>query len=222
MTKVIVVASQKGGVGKSTVSRISAVAFAKAGWNTVILDADTSQETCNEWFARRMENPSPKIHMADLWVTRAAGVNPVKRLAKDGSYDLIIVDGAPHATDATAMYSKQADLVIIPTGTAVDDLKPALVLATQLVAVHGVERERIRFALNHCSRNKRETSQAIEAILASGLKVLGAFLNESPCYRSALDVGMAPNEVPYAIPKSRAIHLAESIADALKATGEIA
>lgn len=219
MSKIIVVASQKGGVGKSTVARIAGTAYAKAGWNTVILDADLSQETSNEWFARRLDNPSPNIHMADLWVTRAAGANPIKRLLKDAP-DMIIVDGAPHATDATAMYAKQADLVLIPTGTAIDDLKPAVVLATQLVAVHGVDRERIRFVLNHCSRNKRETSQAIEAILATGLKVLGAFLNESPCYRSALDVGRAPNEVSYFIPKSRAVHLAESIADALEAQNE--
>ncbi|MGL4507610.1 MAG: hypothetical protein ACRCUF_17955, partial [Aeromonas sobria] len=169
---------------------------------------------------RRLDNPSPKVHHSDLWVTRAAGANPVKRLARD-DYDMIIVDGAPHATDATVTFAKQADLILIPTGTAIDDLKPAVVLATQLVAVHGVERERIRFVLNHCSRNKRETSQAIEAILGSGLKVLGAFLNESPCYRTAMDAGLAPNEVPYFIPKNRAEHLAESIADALQATLEI-
>ncbi|MGL4505771.1 MAG: P-loop NTPase, partial [Aeromonas sobria] len=97
MSKVILVASQKGGVGKSTVARVAGVAYAKAGWNTVILDADLSQETANEWFARRLDNPSPKVHHSDLWVTRAAGANPVKRLARD-DYDMIIVDGAPHAT----------------------------------------------------------------------------------------------------------------------------
>ncbi|MGL5093694.1 MAG: ParA family protein [Aeromonas sobria] len=218
MSKVICCLSQKGGVGKSTVARMAAVAYASAGWNTIILDADASQETSNEWFARRLANA--KVNMVDLWVTRAKGVNPVKRLVNEGAYDLIIVDGAPHATDASVMYAKQADLIIIPTGTAMDDLQPAVKMAISLVSVHGVDRERIRFVLNHCSRNKRELSQAIEAILATGLKVIGAFLNESPCYRSAMDVGLAPNEVQYAIPKSRAVHLADSIADALEAQNE--
>lgn len=218
MSKVICCLSQKGGVGKSTVARMAAVAYAAAGWNTVIVDADASQETSNEWFARRMDNA--KADMVDLWVQRAKGVNPVKRLVNEGAYDMIIVDGAPHATDASVMYAKQADLIIIPTGTAMDDLQPAVKMAISLVSVHGIDRERIRFVLNHCSRNKRELSQAIEAILATGLKVIGAFLNESPCYRSAMDVGLAPNEVQYAIPKSRAVHLADSIADALEAQHE--
>lgn len=218
MSKVITVVSQKGGVGKSTVSRTAAVAYAMAGWDVLVMDADTQQETTNHWFARRMDNP--KANNAKLWVSRAKGVNPLKNALK-GDHDLIVIDGAPHATDATVSFCQAADLILIPTGPAVDDLEPALKLAIALVSVHGVERERIRFVLNHCSRNVRERSQAIEAILASGLKVLGAFLNESPCYRSGMDVGLAPQEVPYFIPKSRATHLAESIADALKATEEL-
>lgn len=219
MSKVITVVSQKGGVGKSTVSRIAAAAYSMAGWRTLVLDADTQQETTNHWFARRLE--SAKVSSCDLWVSRAKGVNPLKNALKGGEYDMLIVDGAPHATDATVSFCAAADLILIPTGSAVDDLEPAIKLAIQLVSVHGIERERIRFVLNHCSRNNRERSQAIEAILANGLKVLGAFLNESPCYRSGMDIGLAPQEVPYAIPKSRATHLAESIADALKATEEL-
>ncbi|MGL4355699.1 MAG: P-loop NTPase [Aeromonas popoffii] len=215
MSKVICCLSQKGGVGKSTIARIAAVAYAAAGWSTIILDADASQETSNEWFTRRLDNPKAKT--TDLWVSRAKGVNPVKKERASGNYDMIIVDGAPHATDASVMYAKQADLILIPTGTAIDDLEPAVRMAISLVSVHGIDRERIRFVLNHCSRNKRETSQAIEAILGSGLKVMGAMLNESPCYRSAMDAGLAPNEVPYFIPKNRATFVAESIANELEA-----
>lgn len=214
MSKVICCLSQKGGPGKSTIARIAAVAYAAAGWSTLVLDADASQETSNEWFTRRLENPKAKT--TDLWVSRAKGVNPVKKERASGNYDMIIVDGAPHATDASVMYAKQADLVLIPTGTALDDLEPAVRLAISLVSVHGIDRERIRFVLNHCSRNKRETSQAIEAILGAGLKVLGGMLNESPCYRSAMDAGLAPNEVPYFIPKNRAVFVAECIANAVE------
>lgn len=220
MAKIISVLSQKGGTGKSTVARIAAVAYAQAGWTTVVIDADTSQLTTKEWSDRRVIHPKHDDSEA-LWVFKADGANPVKRLLAKHHPDLVVIDGAPHATDSSVMFAKQSDLILIPTGVAIDDLQPAIKLAIQLVSVHGVERERIRFVLNHCSRNKREINQAIEAILGSGLKVIGAFLNESPCYRSAMDFGKAPNEVPYAIPKSRAIHLAESIADALNAAEEI-
>lgn len=220
MAKVISVISQKGGVGKSTVSRIAAVAYAAAGWETAVIDADTSQLTTKEWKDRRSNHPKYEDSEA-LWVFKVDGANPVKRLLARHSPDMVIIDGAPHATDSSVMFAKQSDLILIPTGVSIDDLQPAIKLAVSLVSVHGVERERIRFILNHCSRNKRELNDAIEAILGAGLKVIGAFLNESPCYRSAMDVGLAPNEVPYAIPKSRAVHLAESIADALNAVEEL-
>ncbi|APU00793.1 chromosome (plasmid) partitioning protein [Aeromonas phage Asp37] len=218
MSKVIVCLSQKGGVGKSTVARLAAVAYAHAGWDTVLMDADTQQETSCEWFNRRMGHP--KASTDNLYAVRAKGVNPLKNLLAKYDPEMVVIDGAPHATDASVMYAKQADLVLIPTGTAIDDLQPAVKLAVSLVSVHGVDRERIRFVLNHCSRNKRETSQAIEAILCAGLKVMGAMLNESPCYRSAMDAGLAANEVPYFIPKNRAAFLAESIALELQAQGE--
>ncbi|APU00457.1 chromosome (plasmid) partitioning protein [Aeromonas phage 3] len=218
MSKVIVCLSQKGGVGKSTVARLAAVAYAHAGWDTVLMDADTQQETSNEWFNRRIDHP--KADTKHLYVTRAKGVNPLKNLFAKADPEMVVIDGAPHATDASVMYAKQADLILIPTGTSIDDLQPAVKLAVSLVSVHGVDRERIRFVLNHCSRNKRETSQAIEAILGAGLKVMGAMLNESPCYRSAMDAGLAANEVPYFIPKNRAAFLAESIALELQAQGE--
>lgn len=219
MTKVIACLSQKGGPGKSTVARIAAVAYASAGWDTLILDADTAQETSNHWFARRMENE--KADKSFLWADRCRGANPLKNALEKHDPHMVVIDGAPHATDATVQFASQADLILIPTGTAVDDLMPALRLAQALCAAHGINQERIRFVLNHCSRNNRERCQAIEAILAAGFKALGAFLNESPCYRSGMDIGLAPQEVPYAIPRNRAIHLAESISDALRATEEI-
>lgn len=215
MSKVITIISQKGGVGKSTVARTAAVAYAMVGWDVTIIDADTQQETSNHWFARRLENP--KANSNHLWCEKARGVNPIKRVRDQGTADLIIVDGAPHATDMSVMFAKQSDLIIIPTGAAIDDLQPAIKLAVQLVSVHGVDREKIRFVLNHCSRNNRERDDAIAALLQYELKLLPAFLRESPCYRSAMDIGKAPNEVPYAIPKAAAVHLAQCISDALEA-----
>lgn len=209
MTQIIAVLSPKGGTGKSTVARLAAVAYAAANWDVAVMDSDPTQETSRQWFERRLDNP--KLGASNLYVTRAKGVNPIKNLMAKDEPDLIIIDGCPRSTDASAMYAKQANLILIPTGTSVDDLMPSIKFAIQLVAAHGVDRERIRFILNHCSRNKREVSQAIEAILGAGLKVMGAMLNESPCYRSALDEGKAPNEVPYFIPRNRAQFLAESI-----------
>ncbi len=47
---------QKGGVGKSTLARVLAVAVARAQHKVLIGDFDLEQLTCVEWSALRMRN----------------------------------------------------------------------------------------------------------------------------------------------------------------------
>jgi chromosome partitioning protein len=56
MTIYVGVVSQKGGVGKSTVSRLVAREYAQAGWDVKIADLDISQGTSIDWKKRREEN----------------------------------------------------------------------------------------------------------------------------------------------------------------------
>src|SRR5215203_4751375 len=53
---IIGVVSQKGGVGKSTLARLTAREFATSGWNVKIADLDVSQGTSFNWQARRLQN----------------------------------------------------------------------------------------------------------------------------------------------------------------------
>ena len=53
---IISLISQKGGVGKSALSRLIAVEYAKAGWSVKIGDLDTGQGSTANWKARRDQN----------------------------------------------------------------------------------------------------------------------------------------------------------------------
>ena len=56
MTVFIGVISQKGGVGKSTLSRLLAREYAYSKWDVKIADLDIAQGTSNDWKKRREMN----------------------------------------------------------------------------------------------------------------------------------------------------------------------
>ena len=53
MARHILFTSQKGGVGKSTLARSTAVALAYAGRKVLLADFDVEQRTCLRWQAQR-------------------------------------------------------------------------------------------------------------------------------------------------------------------------
>lgn len=213
MSFMIACLTQKGGPGKSTVARTAAVAYAMAGWDTVILDTDTDQNTATRWMARRADHPTASCE--NLRVEAAKGVNPLRSVLQSDP-DLIVIDGCPHATSQTADFAGSADLILIPTGTAIDDLNPAANLAAQLVRAHGVKPERIRFVLNHVGPRGKGVAVAKELLEEStGCKVLANYLTERPSYRNALDDGKVPQECSHHIVKAEALRVVEDIVNAL-------
>ncbi len=83
--------SQKGGVGKSTLARLVAREYAKAGWNVKIADLDISQGTSFSWQARRLQYQVEPV----VPVERFGTVDQALKLADQ--YDLIILDAPPPA-----------------------------------------------------------------------------------------------------------------------------
>ncbi|MGL4755224.1 MAG: ParA family protein [Aeromonadaceae bacterium] len=212
MSFVITFCSQKGGVGKSTAARMAAVAYAAAGWDTILLDADTDQMTSSRWMNRRpVERELEKLRSM-----AASGVTPLKR-AITLDPDLVIVDGRPFASAETAGFARHSQLVIIPTGTALDDLNPAAQLASQLIKSHNVAPENIRFLLNHVGPKGKGVPEAIELLQeATGVQCLPAYLSERPSYRNALDDGKVPQECSHPVVKAEAQKVIAAISAAFE------
>jgi chromosome partitioning protein len=127
MALVIAVVSQKGGVGKSTCARLVAREYAQAGWNVKIADLDVSQGTSFDWHVRRLQqNLKPS-----LAVERFGTVD--QALKAKAHHDLIVLDGAPHSTASTLKMVEASTLAVLPSGLSLEDLKPQVLLAHELV-----------------------------------------------------------------------------------------
>ena len=213
MAIVIGMISQKGGVGKSTLARLIAREYAANDWRVKIADLDTNQGTSFMWQQRRMQNElTPEIAVERY--------RTAKRALEDApNYDLMVVDGEPKASKDTLEIARLADLLIIPTGLAVDDLQPTIALASELKN-SGVPRERIAFAMSKVGTSEKEFKDAVENLEATGFKVLKGFLQEKTGYRNASDMGLAASETKYQSLNEKAEELAQSIMDTLHSLAE--
>lgn len=210
MALFIGVISQKGGVGKSTVCRLVATVFASHGWNVKIADLDTKQGTCTEWKRIRDDHGIDPSISVETFRT----VSHVQKLGD--LHDLVIFDGAPHSSAQTLEVAKAADLLILPTGPALDDMRPSVLLAHELVD-KGISTSRIFFALCRVGDSETEIQEARDYITQAGYKVLEGELLERVGYRRASDRGLSLIEVPIKSLKEKAELLAKSIVDKVSA-----
>lgn len=200
--------SQKGGVGKSVLSRSVAREYVANGWNVKIADMDTSQSTSYNWNSRRLQNDiQPTIR-----VEQFRRVEDVVKVADQ--YDLIIFDGAPHATRETLDIAKVSDLVVLPTGISLDDLEPTVKLAHEL-RKEGIQRDKIAFALCRVGNSEAEILEARDYITNAGYFLLTGALVEKTGYRRAIDLGKTLTETAHASLNKQADTLIQSIINRL-------
>ncbi|MGL1888696.1 MAG: ParA family protein [Reichenbachiella sp.] len=204
MSKKVGIISQKGGVGKSTMARGLAREYAKSEWQVLIADLDTSQSTSFEWNSRRMSNDVDPF----ISVQQFPSVDRVMKIADN--YDLILFDGAPHATRASEQIAKECDLVLLPTGCSKDDLDPQIRLGHELVK-KGIERSKIQFVLCRVGNSDVEIEETVDYISVSGYKVIKGSVPEKGGYRRAMDEGKTITETSYKSLNNRADEVIESI-----------
>ena len=128
--KVLTIAQQKGGAGKTTLAAHLAVAFAKGGRRVALVDIDP-QASLGTWFEIRAHAPSPQaapLHFSAVsgWKT-ATEVDRLKR-----QHDLVIIDSPPHAETEAKVAVRAADLVLVPVQPSPMDIwatAPTLELA---------------------------------------------------------------------------------------------
>jgi chromosome partitioning protein len=205
---IISVVAQKGGVGKSSIARTIAVEFTRAGWSVLLADIDNSQATANRWSEKRrnIAGIKPQITTA-IYSTASLAIEA------SSNYQLTVIDGAPHATIGTADAAAASDLVVIPTGSSMDDLEPAVLLASELA--NSLNSGKIVFAL-YKTTSPAQARESRETLESYGFAVLPGEIRVKTGYIEAFDKGFCATETKYQHLNETAGLLVQSIADRLK------
>jgi chromosome partitioning protein len=122
--RILLIASPKGGVGKSSLCRNILVAAARAGVRTLGIDFD-QQQTLAKWHARREAVRRAYPETTEVPVLAVPITDWRAALKKADAFDLVVVDTPP---SIEAQYGAALSLcgaahhVLVPTGATQDDV----------------------------------------------------------------------------------------------------
>ena len=208
MGYIIATASQKGGVGKSTLCRMIAREAAINGLTGKIADFDVRQSTTKRWTERRMQNGVEPTIRAETFLS-------VSEAVKDATdFDVFILDGAPQASKQTKEMASVADLLIIPTSDSFEDREPAVELANDLYS-DGINPVKIAFALCRVGGSKVQLAEARTYLSKTLYILLDGEMPERDSFKTLLRDGRAPTESPFKSLRERSGLMAQNAINAL-------
>jgi chromosome partitioning protein len=187
---VIVVNSQKGGSGKTTLCAHLSVQATRAGDGDIFLIDTDPQGTLTVWHEKRAAEVPRRVELPFHDI--AAGL----RLLRERGAALCFIDTAPSRTDETAVLFKLADLVLVPIRPSPSDLWAASA-TVQLLKRHNIP---FLFILNQIKPNTNITAQAVAALSHHG-PVAETFIADRVPYAAAMTDGRTAIELD---PKGRA------------------
>ena len=175
---VIVFASQKGGVGKTTLTADLGVAAEIAGDGpAVLIDTDPQGSLAAWWNAREVETPAlAPTTLNDL-------PEKLKALGEAG-FRHALVDTPPAITDAIRAVVRRADFVVIPVKASPHDLR-AVGRTVEIVQQEG---KPFAFVVTQAKNNALLTVQAMAALSEHGV-VSPAVVHDRVDYAASMTDG---------------------------------
>jgi len=191
--KIIAVANQKGGSGKTTVSMQLAGTIARRGNKVLVVDADP-QGTATRWAASAEdEHPFP-ASVVGLSAASAKVHREVKKFIDD--YNYIIID-CPPAADSPVPQSALliADLVLVPLIPSPLDMWAAVGIRQVIANVSDLnEGLKARLVLNQCQPNTTLTQETLEVLPEFGIELARAQLRQRQVYRQSAVFGQTVHD----------------------------
>lgn len=187
--KKLVLASQKGGVGKTTLAAHLAVEAERSGEGpTVLIDTDPQGSLAAWWNSRQSTSPA----LATTTLTEL----PAKLIALEkAGFSLVVIDTPPAITNAIRDVVKLADLVLIPTRPSPHDLR-AVGSTVDIAKSTG---RPFAFAVTQAKPTARLTIQTVAALSAHGA-VAPAIIHDRVDYAASMVDGQTVQETS---PRSR-------------------
>ena len=157
--KIVAVAINKGGVGKTTTSKNLATAAAKAGLNVLLLDMD-SQENSRKWGTRRQKrNPYALLPLVKF-TTETSLPEEIER-AKSAGCDLVIIDTPPGRSPESVAAVEVANLLLIPVEADDQDSFDAITKTARLARASEIPAFGILNKVTPNSRIQIETGRRV-------------------------------------------------------------
>lgn len=184
--KIITVAQQKGGSGKTTIAANLAVAFARQGLSVALLDTDP-QGSLGRWFMTRIEGldqPDMEFSTSSAW-----GVSyETTKLSR--SHDIVLIDTPPKADSDLRHALRAGDMVLVPVATSHVDLW-ATEGVMDLAARTGTP---VSVVMNRTRPGTRLGAEVVDAAVEMELGLLDAALANRVVYAETLGQGLGVQE----------------------------
>lgn len=183
--RIIAIAMQKGGVGKSTLARSLAVAGTQAGLNVLALDMDAQQST-RQWRDRR-DSPLPLV----IFTTEIDLGRELEK-ARAAGCDLVLIDTPPARSTEAPAAVEVADLVLMPCSPDIEAYEQ-LPRTLRLARTTGKPAAVVLTMATPNSRSEEETARGVfEAI---GAPMVPAVIHRLKVHRDASREGVTPQEL---------------------------
>lgn len=186
---IVVVANQKGGSGKTTVSMQLAGTIALRGLRVLVADTDP-QATATRWAASAPDDaPFPA---AVVGLSAAEGKVHRELRRHVDNYDLIVVD-CPPAVDSTIPQSALVvgDVAIVPVIPSPADLWATVGIRRVIENIRAGANETLksRLLLNQCDPHRTLAKEAVEILPEFGIELATSRLGHREVYRQSVALG---------------------------------
>ena len=186
---IYVIANQKGGVGKTTLSTNLAVALSKKG-QTILVDGDDQQSSI-KWSKRRLQDSITTIALKDNLKEE------LQQLKQNNKYIVLDVAGRDSAEFRSALLT--ADVLIIPTQPSQTDIEVLPFVLRLVNTAKQVNKNLKTFVvLNKAPTNNKSTEidAALELLQqVKSVKTLNTIVRDRKQFRDAMIEGKSVLEM---------------------------
>jgi chromosome partitioning protein len=216
MARHILFTSQKGGVGKSTLARSTAVALACAGRNVLLADFDVEQRTCLRWHAQRQAR---RLEPA-IAVAKFSKESKLDRVSHE--YDDVVMDTRGQHDALSLDLAVAADVIFLPSSFSLDDISPTLTVIEALRGA-GIPSSRVAVVFCRTGGSARQAQHARSILEMNDIVALDAVLPQRDGFVSLSATGRTGREAASAKLKSIATAVDQALLQFIDAatSGEV-